>query len=162
MAAKITKSYIRSHGLTTEQLAAIELLVTGQTDQEVGGAVGVARETVTRWRLYDPHFQAKLNQRRRDVFSAGADRLRALVPVAVETLEEELHNANNPGRGQLALSVLKAIGMAAGDIGPTDAQAIIDRATIARSNNQEGAKWGIVLPHERDELLAWIIHELAR
>ena len=64
------KNYKREHWLTIEQLNAIDLLVTGKTDQAVADAVGVARPTVTCWRLYDPHFEAALNQRR--VVSLGS------------------------------------------------------------------------------------------
>jgi len=42
--------------LSVEQLNAIDLLVTGKTDQEVADLVGVSRSTVTFWRLYNPTF----------------------------------------------------------------------------------------------------------
>lgn len=35
--------------LTPEQLNAIDLLILGKTDKEVSEAIGVRRETVTRW-----------------------------------------------------------------------------------------------------------------
>ena len=130
-----TKSYNSGRELTIEQQRAIDELVLGKSDQEVADAVGVHRVTVTKWRNYDAHFQAALNVRRRDVFSTSADRLRSLVPVAVEVLEAELKNSENAGRGQLALSVLKAIGMGAGDIGPTTPNAVIERAVLTNSNN---------------------------
>ena len=152
-AGKATKGYIRQHGLTTEQQAAIDLLVTGQTDQETADAVGVHRVTVTKWRNYDAHFQAALNQRRRDVFSVNADRLRALVPVAVGVLEAELNNPENGSRGQLALNILKAIGMGAGDIGPTDPEAVIEKAVLSNCNNPQAMAFGVVLPDDRQRLL---------
>ena len=131
MAAKTvngaTNRYKMLHELSIEQLAAIDLLVTGQTDEEVAQAVNVHRTTVTRWRLYHARFQAALNQRRHDV--------------------------NNASRGQLALSVIKASGLTAADIGPPDPEAVIEKAVLDRSNNQEAIKWGVVLPHERDALL---------
>ncbi len=157
MAAKTvngaTNRYKMLHELSIEQLAAIDLLVTGQTDEEVAQAVNVHRTTVTRWRLYHARFQAALNQRRHDVFGAAADRLRALLPTALAVLEKELSNSNNASRGQLALSVIKASGLTAADIGPPDPEAVIEKAVLDRSNNQEAIKWGVVLPHERDALL---------
>ena len=150
---KVTKNYVRLHGPTTEQLAAIELLVTGKTDRETAEAVGVARETVTCWRLYDAHFQAELNKRRQAVFGAAVDRLRALLPLALEVLEGELRNPNTSYRGQLALSVLKTAGLFVGDIGPTDPEAVIDKAALDRSGNQEAIRYGVTLPHDREALL---------
>ena len=150
---RATNAYKTLHELSGEQLAAIDLLVTGQTDQETADAVGVHRVTVTKWRNYDAHFQAALNQRRRDVFSVNADRLRALVPVAVGVLEAELNNPENGSRGQLALNILKAIGMGAGDIGPTDPEAVIEKAVLSNSNNPRAMAFGVVLPDDRQRLL---------
>ena len=158
---KATKGYNRDRGLTTEQQSAIDLLVLGKSDQEVADSVGVHRVTVTKWRNYDAHFQAALNVRRRDVFSTSADRLRSLVPVAVEVLEAELKTTENAGRGQLALSVLKAIGMGAGDIGPTTPNAVIERAVLANSNNQQAKHFGVVMDLDREDLLAQWERELS-
>ncbi len=155
-----TKRYNRDRGLTIEQQHAIDLLVLGKSDQEVADSVGVHRVTVTKWRNYDACFQAGLNVRRRDVFSTSADRLRSLVPVAVEVLVAELNNPENAGRGQLALSVLKAIGIAAGDIGPTTPNAVIERAVLANSNNQQAKHYGVVMDLEREDLLAQWEREL--
>ena len=157
---KTTKSYNRDRELTPEQQHAIDLLVLGKSDQEVADSIGVHRVTVTKWRNYDACFQAALNVRRRDVFSTSADRLRSLVPVAVEVLAAELNNPENGNRGQLALSVLKAIGMAAGDIGPTTPEAVIERAVLANSNNQQAIHYGVVMDLDREQLLAQWQHEL--
>ena len=158
---KATKGYNRDRGLTTEQQSAIDLLVLGKSDQETADCVGVHRVTVTKWRNYDAHFQAALNVRRRDVFSTSADRLRSLVPVAVEVLEAELRNSENAGRGQLALNILKAIGMGAGDIGPTTPNAVIERAVLANSNNQQAKHFGVVMDLDREDLLAQWERELS-
>ena len=158
---KTTKGYNRERGLTTKQQSAIDLLVLGKSDQETADSIGVHRVTVTKWRNYDPHFQAALNVRRRDVFSTSADRLRSLVPVAVEVLEAELKNPENSSRGQLALSVLKAIGMGAGDIGPTTPDAVIERAVLANSNNEMDKHYGIVKDLDREKLLAQWEHALS-
>ena len=48
--------------LSVEQLNAIDVLVQGRTDKETAETVGVARETVTRWRNDNPHFAAQLNR----------------------------------------------------------------------------------------------------
>ena len=73
--------------LSVEQLNAIDVLVQGRTDQETAETVGVARETVTRWRNDNPHFTAELNRQRRLIWGDSHDRLRALAGKAVDTLE---------------------------------------------------------------------------
>jgi hypothetical protein len=73
------KEYKRKQGLTIQQQNAIDLLVTGKTDQAVADAVGVTRPTVTCWRLYDPHFEAALNQRRKEVWGAGKSNRRGFI-----------------------------------------------------------------------------------
>ena len=95
------------------------------------------------------------------MFSTSADRLRSLVPVAVEVLEAELKNSENSSRGQLALSVLKTIGMGAGDIGPTTPNAVIERAVLANSNNQQAKHFGVVMDLDREDLLAQWERELS-
>ena len=60
-------------GLNVEQLNAIDLLITGKTDQEVAEQIGKTRQTVCNWRRYHPVFQAQLNQRRAAVWGCGGD-----------------------------------------------------------------------------------------
>ena len=117
------KEYKREQGLTIQQQNAIDLLVTGKTDQAVADAVGVARPTVTSWRLYDPYFEAALNQRRKEVWGASADRIRALLPKAFDTLEKAI----DEGSYQAALALIKMAGLdgVANKIGPDDAEEII-------------------------------------
>ncbi len=155
-----TKNYNRDRELTTEQQSAIDLLVLGKSDQETADAVGVHRVTVTKWRLYDALFQAELNKRRRDVFGTAADRLRALLPVAVEVLEAELSDTENRSRGQLALAIIKAVGLNLGDIGPTDPDAVVEREVLTNSNNQQAKHYGVVTDREREDLRAQWEREL--
>lgn len=119
------KEYKREQGLTVEQQNAIDLLVTGKSDQAVADAVGVSRPTVTSWRLYDPHFQAELNKRRKEVWGASADRLRALLPKAFDVLEKAI----NDGSYRAALELIKLAGVsnAVGKIGPDEAEEIIQQ-----------------------------------
>ena len=48
--------------LSVEQLNAIDILVQGRTDQETAETVGVARETVTRWRNDNPSLHGGTQQ----------------------------------------------------------------------------------------------------
>jgi hypothetical protein len=129
--------------LTVEQLNAIELLVQGRTDQETADAVGVHRVTVTKWRNYDVHFEAELNRRRRQIWNSSTERLRALLPLAIEALEKELVEGN--GRSHTALSLIKMSGLLqAGKerttldscyIGAESPEMIVDGAARARRPN---------------------------
>jgi hypothetical protein len=58
--------------------------------------VGVARETVTRWRNDNPHFAAQLNRQRRLIWSDSHDRLRALASKAVDLWTQHFKTAT-PG-----------------------------------------------------------------
>ena len=70
--AKLTKPDQIRQELSIAQLNAIDLLVTGKTDQEVSEAIGMSRQTVNGWRNANPYFQAALNRRRRELW--GGDR----------------------------------------------------------------------------------------
>jgi hypothetical protein len=117
------KRYKREQGLTIEQLNAIDILITGKSDQAVADAIGVSRPTVTSWRLYDPHFQAELNRRRKEVWGASVDRMRTLLPKAFDTLERAI----DEGSYRAALELIKLAGLdgVAGVIGTDDAEKII-------------------------------------
>lgn len=105
---KATKSYKREQGLTIEQLNAIDLLVVGETDQEVADKISVNRVTVTKWRNYDIYFQAELNKRRKEIFGASIDKMRALVPKALERLEQEFDSKYG---WKIALEIIKLAGL---------------------------------------------------
>ncbi|MGZ9871790.1 hypothetical protein ACU3L3_25810 [Priestia endophytica] len=106
--AKTTKGYKREQGLTVEQLNAIDLLITGKNDKETAEVVGVNRVTITKWRNYDFYFQAELNKRRKEVFSSSIDRMRSLLPKAVNRLEQEIDTDNG---WKIALEVIKIAGI---------------------------------------------------
>ena len=97
-----TPVYARQHSRTPTlpQLSAIDLLAAGKTDQEVADLLKLHRTTVTKWRLYDPVFQAALNRRRAEVWGAAADRLRSLIPRALDALAAVLEDASHPRPAQ--------------------------------------------------------------
>ena len=66
-----TVVYQRQHkrGLTMPQLNALDLLASGKTDKETAKLLNLSRTCVTKWRLYDPLFQATLNQRRGEIWA---------------------------------------------------------------------------------------------
>jgi Homeodomain-like domain len=145
--------------LSLEQLNAIDLLVTGKSDREVAEVVGVSRQTVCGWRLYDPSFQAELNRRRKEVWGAAADRLRSLLPKALEVLERELDEGPNSWRA--ALKVLEMAGFAAAGgaqgvaaIGPDDPQEIVDAEIRRRQARELPDMIGGVNEHSRRAVVA--------
>lgn len=122
---KTTKSYKREQGLTIEQLNAIDLLVAGETDQEVADKISVNRVTVTKWRNYDIYFQAELNKRRKEIWGASIDKMRALIPKAMERLEQEFDSKYG---WKIALEIIKLAGLESNhitNIGNDDADKIL-------------------------------------
>lgn len=100
-------------GLTVEQLNAIDVLVTGAPDREAAVAAGVARETVTRWRNDNPRFQAELSRQRQAVWGEATNRLRGMVPKALDVLETAVDDFDVSA----AVQVLRAVGLY-GNVGP--------------------------------------------
>jgi hypothetical protein len=127
-----THGYTRQHGLTISQQNAIDLLVTGANDTETAETVGVNRVTVSKWRLYDPWFQAELNSRRAELWGATKRQLQALVPKAIEALAQELTEGEN--RWKAALEVLKLAGLSPTtfEVGATDSDQIINNLVEQR------------------------------
>ena len=95
---------------------------------------------VTRWRLYDLRFQAELGRQRHALWSAGAARLRALVPKATETVERALEQAQEREEldVRLALQILKMAGF--DRIGtpdtPPNVQELLDQEVLRRRENE--------------------------
>ncbi len=131
-------SRARSHadGLTLGQQSAVDLLAAGKTDTETAEVLTLNRVTVTRWRLYSPEFRAALAVRRADVWGAAADRLRALVPKAVDALADALEKAPDERRVEVALAVLKLVGpLQARAVGSFDPEEYV-RDTVARERDR--------------------------
>jgi hypothetical protein len=93
--------------LSAQQQAAVELLAVGKTDKEAASALNLPADSVVKWRMHDPVFQAALNARRAEAWRAGLDRLRSLIPQALDTLAEEMGRADNPDSCKLALDILR-------------------------------------------------------
>ncbi|MED4182079.1 hypothetical protein [Priestia megaterium] len=133
---KTTKSYKREQGLTIEQLNAIDLLVGGKTDQEVANKINVNRVTVTKWRNYDIYFQAELNKRRKEIWGASIDKMRALVPKAMERLEQEFDSKYG---WKIALEIIKLAGLENNllkNIGHDDADKILTELAEKRMTEE--------------------------
>src|SRR5690242_19180783 len=117
------------HELTGQQQAAVELLAAGKTDKQTAEGLSLPAERVTKWRLYDPVFQAALNACRAGVWQTSIDRLRSMLPQALDTLAEELNRADNPDRSKLARDILRLAKLP--DIapqGPADPETVVRQA----------------------------------
>lgn len=128
--------------LSIEQQNAIDLLVMGQTDRAVAEAVEVGRVAVSRWRLYDPHFRAELNRRRLEIWGASRDRLRSLVPRALDRLEEALDEYNG---WRVALRLVELAGLSdsgKNGIGPTDPQELVKSEAWRLHQNRQAEIFG--------------------
>jgi transposase-like protein len=76
--------------LTAEQATAVDQLASGKTISEIAEALEVSPQTVSEWCKSHLGVQAALNGRRHEIWRGTADRLRALLPKALEVLELEL------------------------------------------------------------------------
>jgi hypothetical protein len=101
-------TYQRATGLSPQQHTALDMLALGRPDAAVAAHTGVARETVTRWRLYDPTFRDALQARRDELWQDARAGLQSLVPAALNALQDQLLSSEH--RGRLALDLLRAAG----------------------------------------------------
>jgi len=144
-------TYRRANGPTIKQLNAIDLLVAGLTDAVAAEQIGVNRNTVTKWRLYDPTFQIALNRRRSELLAGATDAIRSVVPLALDTVREQL--SVGPRHDRLALDFLTRAGLigsrGAGassptdplSVGPTSLEALLD-VEVRRVRAQVAAEHG--------------------
>ena len=80
----------KSYALEADQAAALDLLLAGQTVTAAAAAVGVARETVSRWRNNDPAFQAAYNAALQSAHDAMSKKLLDARARAIDTLADLL------------------------------------------------------------------------
>jgi hypothetical protein len=116
--------------LTPSQQAAAEAIVTGATRTD---AAGVSRETVSRWANHHPGFLAALSRFRNTLATEQADKVLRIRGKALDVIDRQLDSADLDA----ALAVLRAI--PAPDLGPTDPDAIMDKAvSLTRATQLPG------------------------
>ena len=118
--------------LTPEQLNAIDLLILGKTDREVAEAVGVRRETVTKWHK-NPFFSAELSARREELWVEAKLRLKALAIEAVNVLNRGLSSVDEKVAIAAAVHILKTVGLygeAKQDFGPDTPEEVVWRQAV--------------------------------
>ena len=100
----------KNYELSPDQAAALDLLLAGQSITATAAAVGVARETVSRWRNNDPAFQAAYNAALQSVYDAGQARLLEARSKAIDRLAA-LVDAKTPDIAIKAAALLLRVGV---------------------------------------------------
>ena len=107
--------------LTVLQEKAIQLLMTGRSDQAVADELDMARQTVNNWRHNDAAFAARFNAERRALWSTHREKLRSLVAQAVDVLAEDMRANLDPKLRQSAsVHVLKCVGLYGQNMTPSN------------------------------------------
>ncbi len=95
--------------LTPQQAAAADLLAFGATVTDAAETVKVSRQTVSEWLHHNAAFQAALHARQRELWQGHVERLRSLVPKAMDTLEVAVSDEKQGVAA--AVHILKAAGL---------------------------------------------------
>ena len=117
-----------AYELQPDQAAALDLLLAGQTVTAAAAAVGVARETVSRWRNGDADFQAAYNAALQSAYDAAAARLLDARARAVERLAA-LVDSTDEATALKASTALLRVDMPRPD-GPTTAAGVERRQIL--------------------------------
>ncbi len=127
----------KTDNLTPQQETAADLLAFGATVTDAAATVKVSRQTVSEWLNHHAGFQAVLNARRRELFAENQERLRSLIPKALETLEGSL------GDERLAMAAAVHLLKAAGLYGlPEPSGSIhVDEIAHAERKRQMSSAW---------------------
>ena len=123
----------KSYTLEADQLAALDLLLAGKSVTEAAAAVGVARETVSRWRNNDPAFQAAYNAAQQAAYNAATARLLDARVKALGRLAELL-DSPDPAIALKAAAVLLRVEVKrpSGSTDPAQIEADQERARLFR------------------------------
>lgn len=130
----MTKPDENRHFLTTAQQRALDILAAGATIKEAAEGAGVSRQTCSAWLNHNPWFKAELGQRREELWSGAKDRLRSMLPFALDAVERKLKSEAEDS-WKAGLSLLKLAGMDDAHLdntGPTNPESIIDAKVRAR------------------------------
>ncbi len=78
-----------SHDLTPRQLAAIDLMLTGNTDLKIAELLQINRRTLYDWRTHNPRFQQHLNHRREELFGGKLGLFLSALSTSLQTLTQQ-------------------------------------------------------------------------
>jgi len=100
----------QKNGITPQKLLAIDLLVQGKSITDVSSEIGIARETLSRWKGNDSHFISALLVRQSELWDVSGDQLRSNLIKAAKRLEKLVEH-EDPAVALKAIEVLhKSLG----------------------------------------------------
>lgn len=105
--------------LTEQEERAAAALADGKPLAEAAELSGLPLDELASHATGYPAFIADVNRRRRLAWAAHTDRLRALVPEAIEALGGLLKSEDERTRHVAAVSILRAVGLYGQDLAPT-------------------------------------------
>jgi anti-sigma factor ChrR (cupin superfamily) len=109
----------KKYELAADQAAALDLLLAGQTITAAAAVVGVARETVSRWRNSDPTFQAAYNAALQSAYDATTARLLDARGRALDRLAALVDSEDEATALKAAAALLRVeVARPAGDTSP--------------------------------------------
>lgn len=97
--------------LSPQQELALDLFATGKTVTQVAEALGVSRQTASKWLNHNREFREALRERRREQWQQWQARLLALVPEALDTVATLLKDGTPQQRRWAAQYILQAAGL---------------------------------------------------
>jgi DNA-binding CsgD family transcriptional regulator len=93
--------------LEPKQEKAVELMLTGASDNEIGKKLNVTRQTVNFWRNQDRDFIYELQMRRNQLWEGYRDELSDLFKLAVEEVKKSFKSKDPKIRLQIAMQILR-------------------------------------------------------
>jgi alpha-beta hydrolase superfamily lysophospholipase len=110
-----------TYQLDPNQVEALDLLLAGSTVTEAAAALGVARETVSRWRNSDPAFMAAYNAALQSAYDATTARLLDARGKALERLAALVDSKDEATALKAAAALMRVdIERPKGNIDPAD------------------------------------------
>ncbi len=82
--------------LSPRQLAALDLMLLGQSDTSISAQLAISRKTLYTWRTHDPNFRAAYEKHHRDLLTQSTSRFRTLMDNALDTLEKQVKDPYTP------------------------------------------------------------------
>jgi hypothetical protein len=84
----VSPEALQHNELSPRQMAAVHLMLHGQSDLQVAQQLGVDRTTVFRWRTRMKAFAMELERQRQGMYHRSIDRLHAMLEPALKVLED--------------------------------------------------------------------------
>lgn len=98
--------------LSPNQIKAIELLLTGKSNNDIAFELGIDRSTLYRWKQ-EPEFIVEMNKQINEYTEQARISTSFLLSEAIETLAKSVKD--NP---KIALEIIKGMGLLAGNVSP--------------------------------------------